>query len=151
MHTMLKTAKAVAEIYENLDKDLLFASVMLHDIGKLDEIMLSEYGIPVDYTKEGKLLGHIIVGICMIDAKAKEMKISKETALMVKHCLLSHHYFAEYGSPKMPLTAEAEALYYIDVLDARMFEIDDALAGTEKGAFSPRSYALENRSMYKHL
>ena len=112
--------------------------------------MLSEYGIPVDYTKEGKLLGHIVQGICIIDAKCKELKISDEIVMLLKHCLLSHHYFAEYGSPKMPMIAEAEALYYIDVMDARMFEISQALSSVEKGSFSQRVYALENRSMYKN-
>lgn len=149
-HTMLRTASAICEIYQQLDKDLLYAAVILHDIGKTEEIMLSEYGIPVDYTKEGKLLGHIVQGICIIDAKAKEMKISDEITILLKHCLLSHHYFAEYGSPKMPMIAEAEALYYIDVMDARMFEISQALSSVDKGSFSQRVYALENRSMYKN-
>lgn len=149
-HTMLRTASAICEIYQNLDKDLLYAAVILHDIGKLEEIMLSEYGIPVDYTKEGKLLGHIVQGICIIDAKARHLKISDEITMLLKHCLLSHHYFAEYGSPKMPMIAEAEVLYYIDVMDARMFEISQALSSVEKGCFSPRVYALENRSMYKN-
>lgn len=149
-HTMLRTASAICEIYQNLDKDLLYAAVILHDIGKIEEIMLSEYGIPVDYTKEGKLLGHIVQGICTIDSKAKELNISDEISMLLKHCLLSHHYFAEYGSPKMPMIAEAEILYYIDVMDARMFEISQALSTVEKGSFSPRVYALENRSMYKN-
>jgi 3'-5' exoribonuclease len=70
--------------------------------------------------------------------------------MLLKHCLLSHHYFAEYGSPKMPMTAEAEVLYYIDVMDARMFEITQALSNVEIGSFSARVYALENRSMYKN-
>jgi len=149
IHTMLRTANAITEIYQDLNKDLLYAAVILHDIGKLKEISLNEYGIPVDYTKEGKMLGHIITGICMIEAKAKELNISDETALMLKHCLLSHHYFADYGSPKMPMLPEAEALYYIDVMDARMYEISDALQSVEKGSFSQRIYALENRCLYK--
>lgn len=149
IHTMLRAANSLTEIYGHLNKDLLYAAVMLHDIGKLEEIMLSEYGIPVDYTKEGKLLGHIIQGICIVETKAKELKISDEITLMLKHCLLSHHYFADYGSPKMPMIAEAEVLYYLDVMDARMFQMADALSCVEKGEFSQRVYALENRSMYK--
>jgi 3'-5' exoribonuclease len=149
IHTMLRAANALTEVYEHLNKDLLYAAVILHDIGKLDEIMLSEYGIPVDYTKEGKLLGHIVQGICIVETKAKELRISDDIILMLKHCLLSHHYFADYGSPKMPLTAEAEILYYLDVMDARMFQISNALSMVEKGEFSQRVYALDNRSMYK--
>ncbi len=149
-HTMLRHARAVIEIYPYLKKDLLYAAVILHDIGKLDEIGLDEYGIPLEYSKDGKLLGHIVQGICMVDNKARELQLDKsEAALALKHCLLSHHYFSEYGSPKMPMIAEAEVLYYLDVMDARMFQMEEALSAVEDGEFTQRIYALENRSLYK--
>ncbi|MGI6350027.1 MAG: HD domain-containing protein [Eubacteriaceae bacterium] len=149
-HTILRHARAVVDIYPYLNKDLLYAAVILHDIGKLEEIALNEYGIPVEYSQEGKLLGHIIQGICMIDKKAQQLQLEKSEATMaLKHCLLSHHYFAEYGSPKMPMIAEAEVLYYLDVMDARMFQMEEALSLVQNGEFTQRIYALENRSLYK--
>ncbi len=148
-YTMLRGAKAFADIYPHLDKDLLYAAVMLHDIGKLREIELDASGIPIDYTKEGKLLGHIISGICMIDEKARQLEINVEITLVLKHTILAHHYFEEYGSPKKPMIAEVEVLYYLDALDARMFQFAEVKEKTEKGAFSDAVYALENRRIYR--
>lgn len=149
-HTILRHAKSVIDLYSYLNKDLLYAAVILHDIGKLDEITLDEYGIPLEYSKDGKLLGHIIQGICMVQTKAQQLQLDKsEAALALKHCLLSHHYFSEYGSPKMPMIAEAEVLYYLDVMDARMFQMEEALSAVEDGEFTQRIYALENRTLYK--
>ena len=68
---------------------------------------------------------------------------------MLEHMVLSHHYEPEFGSPKKPLFPEAEALHYLDVLDARMFDMQDALVSTLPGTFSERVWALDNRKLYK--
>ena len=68
---------------------------------------------------------------------------------MLEHMILAHHYEPEFGSPKKPLFPEAEVLHYLDILDARMFDMQDALEGTEPGGFSDRIWTLDNRKLYK--
>ncbi|MBQ7606063.1 MAG: CMP-binding protein, partial [Firmicutes bacterium] len=74
----------------------------------------------------------------------------REKAIMVEHMILSHHYEPEYGSPKKPLFPEAEMLHYLDIVDARMFDFEEALSKTEPGDFSDRVFTLDNRRIYKH-
>ena len=79
----------------------------------------------------------------------KLMKENPEKAMMLEHMILAHHYEPEFGSPKKPLFPEAEVLHYLDILDARMFDMEDALVSTEPGTFSERIWALDNRRIYK--
>ena len=106
-------------------------------------------GIATGYSFEGQLLGHIIQGVKTIDRLTLELGFPREKAIMLEHMILSHHYEPEFGSPKKPLFPEAEALHYLDVLDARMFDMQDALASTPPGTFSERVWALDNRKLYK--
>ena len=147
--TMLRGALTLSSIYTFLNKDLLFAGVILHDIGKLFEMKQNETGLVSEYTVEGTLLGHIIQGINYIDETGKALGISPEKTLLLKHMILSHHYIPEYGSPKAPAFPEAEMLHYLDILDARMYDMEQAVEGTETGGFSERIWSLENRSVYK--
>ena len=100
---------------------------------------------------EGQLLGHIVMGVKYLDRLTEELGFPREKALMLEHMVLSHHYEPEYGSPKKPLFPEAEVLHYLDILDARMFDMFDALASTEPGEFSDRVWTLDNRRLYKPL
>ena len=84
-----------------------------------------------------------------IIGRALELGICREKALMLEHMILAHHYEPEFGSPKKPLFPEAEVLHYLDILDARMFDMQDALEGTEPGGFSDRIWTLDNRKLYK--
>ncbi len=146
---MLMTGLAVCDIYPILNRDLVAAGVILHDIEKLNEILSNEYGISPGYSFEGQMLGHIIQGIKLLDRLTAELNFPREKALMLEHMILSHHYEPEFGSPKKPLFPEAEVLHYLDVLDARMFDMEDALNGVEPGAFSDRIWTLDNRRIYK--
>ena len=146
---MLMTGLAVCEIYPILNRDLVAAGVILHDIEKLNEIESNEYGISPGYSFEGQMLGHIIQGIKMLDRITAELNFPREKALMLEHMVLSHHYEPEFGSPKKPLFPEAEVLHYLDILDARMFDMEDALCGVEPGDFSDRIWTLDNRRIYK--
>ena len=146
MKRMLMTGERICEVYTNLNRDLLCAGVIIE---KLNEIMADPDGIATGYSFEGQLLGHIIQGVKTIDRLTLELGFPREKAIMLEHMILSHHYEPEFGSPKKPLFPEAEALHYLDVLDARMFDMQDALVSTLPGTFSERVWALDNRKLYK--
>ncbi len=145
---MLDLAKAIAGLYPSLDKDLLYAGVILHDLGKVFEL---SGPISTVYTVEGNLLGHISIMVNEIGKAAEELHISGEEVLILQHLVLSHHGKAEWGSPKPPLIKEAEMLHYIDNIDAKMNMLDRALERVKPGEFTERVFALDNRSFYKPL
>jgi 3'-5' exoribonuclease len=112
----------VASHYPELDKDLLLTGAFLHDIGKVKELSFER---KIDYTDEGRLLGHIILGVSMVEEKLGSMKnFPPELELRLKHLILSHHGEYEFGSPKRPKCLEAFALHLIDDLDAKMNGLD---------------------------
>jgi 3'-5' exoribonuclease len=147
--TMLKMGEKVSEVYVSLNRDLLFAGIILHDIAKIAEMNASELGIVSEYTVEGELLGHIIQGIKMIDQTAVEVGADPEVSLLLQHMVLSHHYEPEFGSPKRPMIPEAEILHYLDIMDARMYDMGRALEKIEDGHFSDKVWLLNNRKLYK--
>ena len=149
MKRMLMTAERVCEVYINLNKDLVTAGVILHDMEKINEIESDTLGISTGYSFEGQLLGHLVQGIKTIDRLAEELDIGKEKAVMLEHMILSHHYEPEFGSPKKPLFPEAEILHYLDIIDARMYDMQEALEATFPGEFSDRVWTLDNRKLYK--
>ncbi len=146
---MLMTGERVCQVYANLNKDLVLAGVILHDIEKINEIESNEQGISSGYSFEGQLLGHLIQGIKTLDRLTEELEFPREKAIMLEHMVLSHHYEPEFGSPKKPLFPEAEILHYLDIIDARMFDMEDALEKTEPGGYSDRVWTLDNRRLYK--
>ncbi|MDQ0153744.1 3'-5' exoribonuclease YhaM [Robertmurraya andreesenii] len=146
--SMLDLAKAIAGLYPSLDKDLLYAGVLLHDLGKVKEL---SGPVSTTYTVEGNLLGHINIMVSEISKAADELGISGEEVLVLQHLVLSHHGKAEWGSPKPPLIKEAEILHYIDNIDAKMNMLDRALERVKPGEFTERIFALDNRSFYKPL
>lgn len=143
---MLELAKNIAALYPTLDRDLLYGGVLLHDIGKLIEL---NKAIVSEYTTQGKLLGHISIMQAMVYEKAKELQLEGEEAMLLRHMILSHHGEYAYGSPVLPMIPEAEILHLIDNIDARMSTLDKALTAVTPGEFSPRIFAMENRSFYK--
>ena len=146
--TMLRTARAVCDIYPFLDADLLAAGVILHDLCKLDELAADEIGMVSDYTREGQLLGHLVMGVAALDRCARELGVRGELTAMLEHMILSHHDLPEYGSPRRPMFPEAEVLHILDVLDARMFEMRRELAMVKPGGFTERIWSLE-RKLYR--
>ncbi len=148
---MLMTGMRVCEVYTNLNRDLVLTGVILHDMEKLNEIDADIDGIASGYSFEGQMLGHLIQGVKLVDRMALEMGMDREKAIMLEHMILSHHYEPEFGSPKKPLFPEAEVLHYLDILDARMFDMQAALEATEPGAFSDRVWTLDNRRLYKSV
>jgi len=147
--TMLKAGEKLLEIYTHLNKDLLYAGVILHDIAKIYEMSASNLGIVSQYTIEGQLLGHIILGINLVEKAGVEVNADKEVVMLLQHMILTHHYEPEYGSPQKPMIPEAELLHHLDIIDARMYDMNKALKDTEIGSFSERIWSLDNLNIYK--
>jgi len=113
-----RLAQDVSARYPRINRDLLITSALLHDIGKVAEL---RYARSFDYTDAGKLIGHIIMGVEMLDEKIRSCPdFPAQKAMLLKHMLLSHHGQYEYGSPKRPKTLEAVVLNFVDDMDAKI-------------------------------
>ncbi|KRE09385.1 3'-5' exonuclease [Bacillus sp. Root239] len=144
--SMLKLAESFSTLYPSLNRDLLYAGVILHDLGKVFEL---SGPVSTIYTVEGNLLGHISIMVNEIGKAAEELAIEGEEVMLLQHLVLSHHGKEEWGSPKKPLIKEAEMLHLIDNVDAKMNMLDRALTKVKPGEFTERIFALDNRSFYK--
>jgi 3'-5' exoribonuclease len=146
--SMLKIAKSITTSYDLLNPSLLYAGIILHDVGKVIEL---SGPTATEYTLEGKLVGHIVLIYDEISKACVELKIdeSHEDVLLLKHLVLAHHGEMEYGSPVRPQIPEAEIIHYIDQIDAKMNMMESALRKTEAGEFSERIWAMDNRSFFK--
>ena len=152
MHTsfMLETAEFLAGRYSAvIDRDLLLAGTLLHDIAKLEEFAVSELGMVTEYSVKGQLLGHLVLGAQEVKEVAEALNIPEEKSILLQHLLLSHHGQPEFGAAVVPMCAEAELLNYIDNIDAKMEIYRENLEKTQPGTFSPRIFALEKR-IYNH-
>ena len=147
---MTKTGAFIADLY-GLDGDLLFAGILYHDLEKITEMSSNEMGIVSGYTKEGILLGHIVTGINRIQEIAEDVGCDEETRLLLQHMVLSHHYEPEYGSPKKPMFVEAEVLHHLDMIDARIYDMQKATSDIEEGEFSSPVFSLDRRRVYKPI
>src|SRR5690606_16554855 len=141
-----KIARELCQLYPQVNKDLLYAGIILHDIGKLKEL---SGVISTSYTLEGKLLGHIPIMVEEIGHMARELKLEGEEVLILQHLVLSHHGKAEWGSPTPPLVREAELLHVIDLIDAKMNMLNRSLDKVKPGEFTERIFAMDNRAFYK--
>ncbi len=130
----------VCRRYPELNRDLLLLGALLHDVGKVAEL---SYERSFDYTDEGKLLGHIMLGVEMIDSRIRRIDaFPPRDAVLLKHLLLSHHGQYEFGSPKRPKTLEAIVLNFLDDLDSKMNGVQ---AHIEKSAASDSSWTPYHR------
>jgi len=123
-HTLsvAETALLVCQHYRELNRDLLLVGVLWHDIGKTRELA---YADSFSYTDAGKLVGHLVQGVLMLEEKIAAVRAAgnefpEELANVVRHLVLAHHGEYEFGSPKLPMTAEAFTLHHLDNLDAKL-------------------------------
>ena len=128
-HNMLLAAVAILPLYPQVQTDLVLAGIFLHDMGKTEEL---SYDMAFSYTDSGQLIGHIIKSLLMINQKAdalraKGTQIEQTVMDALGHIILSHHGQYEFGSPKLPATAEAFMVYYIDDLDAKISQVTAAI------------------------
>jgi len=133
--------EGVALHYPELDRDMLVAGIVLHDIGKTDEL---SYGRGIGYTTEGELLGHIAIGQAIVRRKIDAIDgFPRPLAIAIEHLILSHHGSLEFGSPKLPQFREAIALNFLDDMDSKMASMRATLANSSgAGDWSERNPAL---------
>ncbi|MFO7728273.1 MAG: HD domain-containing protein [Desulfonatronovibrio sp.] len=150
-HTLnvCRICDSICQLYPSLDKDILLVAAALHDLGKSREI---SSGIGRDYTDQGKLLGHIFLGMEMMQPFLNRVKnLSPEIIMHFKHIILSHHGELEFGSPKRPKTSEAFVLHYADNLDAKMNTLDQALKTPPQDEQGEDYWSPFQRSLNRYL
>ncbi len=152
MHTasIVKLCESICKVYPFVNRELLLSGAILHDIAKTVEFDVKETGIASGYTVEGNLLGHLVMGAMMVKEAGQKLGIDSEKSMLLQHMILSHHGEPEFGAAVRPLFLEAELLSQLDLMDARVYEIMDAVNGIEKGEFTNRLWALEDRKFYKY-
>ena len=147
---LLEAADRILSLHPDLDRDLLISGIFLHDIGKVREL---SYARSFAYTDEGQLIGHLVIGVEMLNEKAAKVPdltgepFPKELLLRLKHMILSHHGTYEFGSPRLPMTPEAIALHYLDNLDAKIhsFTRDIREDRNQLSAWTPFNQSLQRR------
>lgn len=147
--TMIRSAYAISQIYKYLNLDLLICGAALHDIGKIEENKQNASGLLVAHTIDGELMGHLVIGAFKVREKGKELGVSEEVIRLLSHMLLSHHGKLEFGSPVVPKFPEALVLNAVDELDAKLYEMEDALGKTKVGELSDKVFAFDNARLYR--
>ncbi|MBX4146901.1 phosphohydrolase [Paenibacillus sp. LC231] len=148
---MLEIGDFICKQRPFLNPDLIRAGIILHDIAKPEE-MIAQMGIVTDYSNQGKLIGHIALASNWIVEAAiqNDIALDSEVVLGLQHLVLSHHNLGEWGSPVQPQTAEAVALHHIDLLDAKLQMVEDALDTTlETEPWTPMIRGLDNKAIYR--
>ncbi|MDY0140150.1 MAG: HD domain-containing protein [Candidatus Izemoplasmatales bacterium] len=147
-HSMLHLAKGFLEVYDWLNKDLIYAGIILHDVCKIFEFDSYEGS---NYTIKGKLIGHIAMGVSLINEVAKELNYQdEEEVMLLEHIMLSHHYYGNFGSPKKPNIAEALMIHFIDNIDSKACVLGEELDLVENGDLTGPIGVLERERYYKH-
>lgn len=152
MHTLsiVRLCEGVCTVYPFIDRELLLAGAILHDISKIDEFDVNDAGVADGYTIEGNLLGHIAMGATKIDKYAERLGVDRRVSVLLQHMVLSHHGEPEFGAAVRPMFIEAEVLSELDLMDARIFEMREAVASAQPNDFSSRVWALDNRKLFNH-
>lgn len=145
--SMLNAAEALLPCYPFLDGDLVRAGIIAHDLSKITEMLSDTLGNVSEYSTEGLLLGHLVVGVSHVRDIARRNGITDddEYSLLLQHMIISHHGLAEHGSPRPPMFPEAEMLSIIDEMDARMNEMETVARRTPRGVFSEKIWSLDRR------
>lgn len=145
---LVKLVKTVVPLYEGINEELLITGALLHDVGKIYEM---SYERAFDYTDAGKLLGHITIGVELVDEKIRLVDgFPRQLGILLKHMLLSHHGQYEYGSPKRPKTIEATILNYLDDMDSKINGIRGHIAKETASSSSWTAYhRLYDRYFFK--
>jgi 3'-5' exoribonuclease len=143
--SLIGLGRVVVAHYPELDFDVLLAGIVLHDIGKIDEL---SYERATDYTTAGRLLGHITIGTLLVREKIKAIGgFPEPLAILIEHLILSHHGTYEFGSPSLPQTREAIALHFLDDMDSKMA----AIRTTLEGASGNEQWTERNPALHRAL
>ena len=146
VYSMLNLSDTYLKQYQYLNRDLVYAGIILHDIGKVKELSGSK---GVEYTKIGNLMGHISIGANIVANVCESLGLAEsEEAICLIHMILAHHGELEYGSPKEPLMAESALLYYLDYTDSRFASLEKYYRSTNKGEYTDPIFAFDKKSFY---
>lgn len=148
-YRMLRMAKAVTTVYSGVDRPVLYAAVILHDVGKLQEMSFNEMDGHSEFTVNGQLFGHSLLGIKMIWEMKARLGVDTERIKCVEHCLAAHHGNLDWGAITVPCTLEAQMLHLIDMMDARVEIFEEQLAKIDSGTSGDRCFALNGACVYK--
>jgi len=147
--TMLEAANLLMPLYPDLDRDVFMMGIFLHDMGKVRELSFNRMFC---YTDEGQLVGHLIIGVEMLNEKVIKVPdltgepFPSELLLRLKHLIVSHHGTYEFGSPKLPMTPEAIALHHLDNFDAKVHSFArDIREDRNDSGWTPYNQALQRR------
>ena len=145
-YSMLCLAKTYVNLYPFLNRDLIFAGIILHDVGKVVELSGAK---GTEYTFEGKMLGHISIGSNIIYATARDLGYEhSEEVTLLNHIILSHHGEMEFGSPKEPLIPEALVIHLVDLSDSKLAALDKEFNKIKKGEFTQAMNQFDRKSFY---
>jgi 3'-5' exoribonuclease len=151
--SLMRVANAVSPLYPEVDDDLLTLGVLLHDLGKVEELT---YESDLGYSDAGQLIGHLVQGVTLLDRKLADTErltgepFPSDLALRLKHMVVSHHGEYEFGSPKLPMTFEAVALHHLDNLDAKLANLRQVIAEDANAGSKWTSYNAQlGRKVYK--
>ena len=150
-HTLsiARAVQALCAIYPFLNRDLVLAGVILHDLDKINELEVSDTGTAGGYTAHGQLLGHLVGGVVNLERVGEKLNTPEHILEMLQHMVLSHHGIPEFGSPIPPMFPEAEVVSALDTLDATLYEMTAALENVEVGQFTGKVWGLD-RKLYRH-
>jgi len=144
---MVHLADGFIENYPYLDKDYIYAGILLHDIGKTIELTGC---VNTEYTLKGQMLGHLVLGAMQIEKTAEKLGYADtKEVLMLEHMLVSHHGMPQFGSCKKPATAEALVLWYIDTIDSKFRVLGEELSKIESGSYTDNIGVLDRTKIYK--
>jgi 3'-5' exoribonuclease len=138
--SMTKVAWLLSNHYKRLNRGLLVASVIFHDLAKIEELKV---GVTFGYTTAGTLIGHVVLGCSLVDRLCQRYALDTELQMQIKHLIASHHDVLEHGAAKRPMTAEALALTHIDQLDAKLNTFWTAMDKAQGDEFTPYIPSLE--------
>ena len=145
--SMAILADKIAEHYKGIDRDLLVSGALLHDMGKIREF---NYDMGIDYSDEGRMVNHIVIGIQMIEEKMQTIDaFPEEPAMLLKHMVVSHHGSKELGSPEPPKTIEAVILNCIDEMDSRIQAVREFMGKEDPGETWTSFHRLLGRHFYR--
>ena len=147
-YRMLLSAESLCKIYNYLDTDLVYAGIILHDIAKIYEF---SGAIKTQYTTQGLLIGHVVMGVLAIERAANVNCIYSEEVMLLEHIVLSHHGIPEFGSPKRPMLPEAVIVNMIDDMDSKLTVVGEGLSTYNEGEFSQGVSVLNKTRLYKPI
>lgn len=139
---MLNLSEVICKLYPEANKNIVIAGIMFHDIGKIRELFVD--GFRIDYTAEGKLIGHIPLGLKIFN-EIEQGVLKENTKLQIEHIILSHHYTLEFGSPVTPRTIEAVIVSKIDDLSSKVRLVQKILTNNadSNSEFAPKEFGID--------